>query len=94
MAWGTTFRIIFILYCVEAGAFLLLSPWSPRWDESVIQLSNLDLSSLLLHPAMRGAISGFGLVHLVWGAHDLDLWLAERRRATEARLRAEAPGPE
>lgn len=94
MAWGTTFRILFILYCIEAGVFLLLSPWSPRWDESVIQLASFELSSLLLHPAVRGAISGFGFVHLVWGAHDLDLWLSERRRAIEARMRAESPGPE
>ncbi len=83
MSWATTFRILFILYCVEAGVFLLLSPWSPRWDESVVQLSSLDLRSLLFHPAVRGAISGFGLVHLVWGAHDLDLWLASRRQAED-----------
>lgn len=94
MGWGTTLRILFILYCVEAGVFLLLSPWSPRWDESVIQLSNLQLSSLLLHPTVRGAISGFGLVHLVWGAHDLDLWLTERKRLIEARMRAERPNTE
>ena len=90
MAWSATFRILFILYCVEAGVFLLLSPWSPRWDESVMRLSAAHLSHLLLHPAVRGAISGFGLVHLVWGAHDLDLWLADRKRLADARARLSA----
>ncbi len=94
MAWRTTFRILFILYCVEAGVFLLISPWSPRWDEQIIQLANLELSGFFLHPMVRGAISGFGLIHLVWGAHDLDLWLTERRRASEARVRTDAAQPE
>ena len=94
MPWGTTFRVLFILYCVEAGVFLLLSPWSPRWDEGVIQLANLELSAFLLRPTVRGAVSGFGLVHLVWGAHDLDLWLSDRRRAMKRRTPAETAGPE
>jgi hypothetical protein len=80
MTWLGTFRLLFILYCVEAGVFLLLTPWSPRWEQSLIQLPATGLVLWLLHPAVRGAISGFGLVHLVWGAHDLDLWLAARRR--------------
>jgi hypothetical protein len=86
VGWLTTFRILFILYCVEAGVFLLLSPWSPRWDESVVRLSVSHLSFFLLHPIVRGAISGFGLVHLIWGAHDLDLWLTERKRFSETGL--------
>ncbi len=47
-----------------------------------------ELSLWLLHPIVRGAITGFGLVHLIWGAHDLDLWLAERKRISDARLRS------
>jgi hypothetical protein len=81
VAWLATFRILFILYCVEAGVFLMLTPWSPRWEQSLIQLPATSFTLLMLHPAVRGAISGFGLVHLIWGAHDLDLWLASRRVA-------------
>lgn len=87
MTWGGTFRILFILYCVEAGVFLLLAPWSPRWDDTALRMPMIQLAGWLLHPAARGAVSGFGLVHLVWGAHDLDLWLGERAHA--AKLRAE-----
>ncbi len=93
MPWLATFRSLFILYCVEAGVFRLLSPWSPRWDESVVRLSMSSLTHLLLHPVVRGAISGFGLVHLVWGAHDLDLWLSERKRLSDARLPKPGSGP-
>ena len=34
-------------------------------------------------PIVRGAVSGFGLVHLVWAAHDLLGWI-ERRRSRES----------
>ena len=31
------------------------------------------------HPIFRAAVTGFGLVHLVWGAHDLDELIFRRR---------------
>lgn len=79
MASRSLVRILFLLYCIEAGVLLLLAPWSPSWDRAIIQIPSFEIQSLLLHGAMRGAISGFGLVHLVWGMHDLDGWLARRR---------------
>jgi hypothetical protein len=78
MRSGTFLRVLFVLYCIEVGVMLLLVPWSPAWDRAVIQVPSLAVHNLLLHPAMRGALSGFGLVHLVWGVHDLDRWLARR----------------
>ncbi len=65
-------RLFFILYCFEAGLLLLFAPWSPEWDRILMQLVPFQmLRGLLLQPWLRGAITGFGLVHLVWGAHDL-----------------------
>ena len=80
MAARNAFRLLFILYCIEAGAFLILAPWSPAWDRHVIQLPFTELRMLFLHPGLRGAVSGFGFVHLIWGAHDIELWLERRRR--------------
>lgn len=76
------FRILFILYCVEAGVFLVLAPWSPVWGRTLAQLPlSTSLQTFCLHPAFRGAVTGFGLVHLVWGIHDLQLLMPFRRRA-------------
>ena len=69
-------RALFILYCVEAGVLLVMAPWSPAWDTSIFRLPGTGLQEILLHTWVRSAISGFGLVHLVWAAHDLELWLA------------------
>lgn len=56
-----------------------MAPWVPSWDRSVLQLSFAMVPDLLLHPLLCGGVSGFGLVHLVWGLHDFQLWLDERR---------------
>ena len=75
------FRLLFILYCIEAGVILVLAPWSPMWERSLAFLPTAQLRWLLLHPLMRGGVSGFGVIHLVWSAHDLDLLLTRRKRA-------------
>lgn len=83
MAFGQIGRLLFVLYCVEAGVFLLLAPWSPMWDRVVVQVPVAGLYPFALRPIVRSAVSAFGLVHLVWGAHDLELWL--QRRAASRR---------
>lgn len=75
---------LFIFYCVEVGTFLVMLPWSPYWDRLAISLPMVELQVALLRPWVRGAVSGFGLLHLVWGAHDLDAWLVARRRRPSA----------
>lgn len=74
------FRVVFILYCFEAGTMLLFLPWHTVWDQLLLHLSSSEgLGRLFAHPLLRGAISGFGLVHLVWGAHDLEVLLLRPR---------------
>lgn len=73
------YRILFILYCVEAGTFLVLAPWSTVWDRMLIQVPVDLLRTTGLHPVFRAAVTGFGLIHLVWGAHDLDELIFRRK---------------
>jgi hypothetical protein len=80
MRASSLLRVSFILYCIEAGIFLLFAPWSPVWDQTMIQIPLEGLRTIALNPGLRGAVSGFGLVHLVWGAHDLDALLSRRRQ--------------
>jgi len=62
-------RYVFILYCATAGVVLVVVPWSPGWDQMLSYLS--AGFELLRLPLARGALSGFGLVHLVWCLHDI-----------------------
>lgn len=76
MRFQSLLRFLFIEYCVIVGLLLLVAPWSIAWDRAFLQLPNLALRDLLHNPFLRGAVSGFGLVHLVWVLHDLDLFLS------------------
>ena len=78
------FGFLFILYCVEVGTLLVMLPWSPWWDRLAVGLPLAELQLGALRPWARGAVTGFGLLHLVWGAHDLDAWLVARRRRRRA----------
>ena len=71
---------LFILYCVEVGTLLVMLPWSGFWDRLALSLPAVELQMGALQPWVRGAVSGLGLIHLVWGAHDLDRWLVSRRQ--------------
>lgn len=72
---GLLTRLLFVSYCLEAGMFLLMVPWSPAWDRTVARLPIPLLAAALRSTFGRAALAGFGMVHLIWGIHDLDsLW--------------------
>ncbi len=73
MRFDSLFRSLFVIYCIEAGLFLIISPWTESWEKIGLIVPFLSLRSLLTAPWVRGLFSGFGLVHLVWAAHDIDL---------------------
>ena len=67
------FRFVFVLYFTLVGVVLVLVPWSPGWDHLILGLA--PAGRFLGMPVVRGAVSGFGLVHLVWGVHDFQYLL-------------------
>ncbi len=68
-------RFVFFLYCTSVGTLLVMLPWSPSWT---VMIDHLPFSGLVMlkHSWVRGALSGFGMVHLVWGLHDLSALLS------------------
>lgn len=74
-------RLLFIVYCVEAGVVLSLMPWTSGWQSALLQLPGTQWAALGGYTWLRGMVTGFGLVHIVWGAHDLELLLTRRQRS-------------
>jgi len=72
-------RILFIIYCVEAGAVLLMVPWGHGWERMMFRIPFDTLRNITLQPLFRSLVSSFGLVHLIWAAHDVDLLLRRWR---------------
>jgi hypothetical protein len=91
MRSSSLFRLFFILYCIEAGLFFFFAPWSRVWDQALIELPVTTVRAWLLAPPLRGAVSGFGLIHLLWGAHDL-YEILTRKTARPAAPRGESGG--
>lgn len=56
-----------------------MAPWSQFWERMIFQIPIPLVHALYLHPMFRGLISGLGAVHILWGAHDLEDWLAHRK---------------
>lgn len=72
--------ILYVLYCIEAGIFLAWAPWTGFWERTFVSLPWPEIGRWMLNPWGRGAVTGFGLMHLVWGLHDLERWFGGRSR--------------
>jgi hypothetical protein len=70
--------LLFVLYCAEIGLFLVCAPWTSLWNHTLGLIPHQEVRALALHPVTRAAVTGFGAVHLVWGAHDLTLLFGRR----------------
>ncbi len=67
---------LLVLLCFEMGAVLLYLPWSGFWEQNYFLSRFPALIPVLLHPSLRGAVSGLGVLDLVvaagmirWGSH-------------------------
>ncbi len=63
-------QFLYLLYCVQAGVFLVLSPWSVIWIQSYFAQMPI-LRPILSSGYLRGAVSSVGLLLLLVGTRDL-----------------------
>lgn len=65
-------RLLFVFYYLEAGAFLLLSPWSRFWSDRVAGRAPRGLEAPLSSPYLRGFVAGVGLLHIAFALSELE----------------------
>lgn len=70
--------LIVVLYLCVAGWFFVLAPWSRFWSNHVVPGAPLWLMGELGRPAVRGALSAFGLLHFFAAAG----WLGDTGRSS------------
>jgi hypothetical protein len=63
--------LFFALYCLEAGLFFIVVPWTRVWLGNPILQATPELMLVAANPFVRGFISGFGMAHLLIGVKDL-----------------------
>ena len=59
-------RVIIVLVLFELGILLIFLPWSSQyWDHNFFLGRYPELIHILLHPAVRGMISGLGILDIL-----------------------------
>ena len=72
--------LFFALYCLEAGLFFTVVPWTRVWTVNPLLHHNLAIGLWADNPFVRGLVSGFGVVHLIIGIRDI-LQIGHARRS-------------
>lgn len=75
--------LFFALYCLEAGLFFTVVPWTQVWTLNPWLHQDLAIAVWADNPYVRGFVSGIGVVHLLVGTREL-MRLARRRRRSDA----------
>lgn len=64
-------RLLLVAYFIEAGALLIVAPWSAFWERNYFLSSWPMLETLLRSDWVRGAVSGLGVINLCAGLIEL-----------------------
>jgi hypothetical protein len=63
--------LFFALYCLEAGLFFIVVPWTRIWTLNPLLHTNLAIGMWADNPFVRGFVSGVGVIHLIIGVKDI-----------------------
>ena len=71
--------LFFALYCLEAGLFFTVVPWTRIWTLNPILHKYIAIGVWADNPFVRGFISGVGVIHIIIGLKDIVLITRGRR---------------
>lgn len=72
--------LLFVVYCLEAGVFFIVAPWTGFWIHHPLLHLSPAVSALFDNSYFRGLISGFGIAHLLIAVREVNLYFFHRRR--------------
>ena len=73
--------LFFALYCVEAGLFFTVVPWTRIWTLNPLLHNHVAIGMWADNPFVRGFISGIGVVHILIGVRDMVAITRNRSRS-------------
>lgn len=73
--------LFFALYCLEAGLFFTVVPWTRLWTMNPMLHQVAAVGAIVDDPYVRGFVSGIGIVHLILGIRELARIVRARRSA-------------
>ncbi len=75
--------LFFALYCLEAGLFFTIVPWTRIWTLNPLLHTHVAIGLWADNPFVRGFVSGVGVIHIIIGVKDL-VRISRARREGEA----------
>jgi hypothetical protein len=60
--------LLVVILCIM-GAILFYLPWTSIWEKNYFLSHFPSLMPVLLHPAIRGAVSGLGVLDILLAIH-------------------------
>jgi hypothetical protein len=68
---GWFWQVVYILYCLEVGIFLLFLPWMSLWDTNYIVYLYPKLRPIVANPYVKGGVLGLGIVNILIGIQEI-----------------------
>ncbi len=69
MAW--IWHILYILYSLEVGVFLLFLPWMGIWENNYLLYLYPKIRPVIANPFFKGAVLGLGIVNILIGMQEV-----------------------
>ena len=64
-------RLLYAAYFLEVGLLLIVLPWTSFWDRNYLFELVPMFREFLLSAYLRGAVSGLGLLNVIFGLSDV-----------------------
>ncbi len=71
LRFGWFWQILYILYSLEVGVFLVFLPWMRIWDNNYLLYLYPRLVPIVGNPFLKGAVLGLGIVNILIGIHEI-----------------------
>jgi hypothetical protein len=64
-------RILYVLYSLEVGGFLLILPWLAMWDNNYLIYRYPSIRPVVANSFLKGAILGLGILNILIGIQEI-----------------------
>jgi hypothetical protein len=73
-------RILYVLYSLEVGSFLLILPWLAMWDNNYLIYKYPDVRPIVTNSFLKGAVLGLGILNILIGVQEIVKFLKSLKR--------------
>ena len=73
-------RILYILYSLEVGCFLLILPWLPMWGNNYLIYKYPSVRPIVDNSFLKGAVLGLGILNILIGVQEIVRFLKAFKR--------------